>query len=243
MGMPISLHVRSGADAPATATSVAAAFDTLRRTDRIFSPYRKDSQVNELNLGTRALADCDALVREVLDLCEQACERTDGCFDALLPGPDGRVAFDPSGLVKGWAVERAGDLLTDRGVVGFSLNAGGDIVLRGGATRPKWRVGVEDPAAPRRLCAVDTAVATSGTAARGTHIVDPRSGRRIGGAVSVTVLGPSLTWADVYATAAVVRGPEDLAWLGEHPGYEALAVSDAGDLIASRGLVAHLSAG
>ncbi|GAA1860622.1 FAD:protein FMN transferase [Asanoa iriomotensis] len=236
MGMPISLHVRQGADTSA----IAAAFAWLRRVDRMFSLHRPDSQVSELNRGVRALADCDPLMREVLDLCELARERTGGCFDALLPGPDGRVAFDPSGLVKGWAVERAGDLLTDRGVADFSLNAGGDIVLRVGAGLPRWRVGVEDPAAPERLCAVlelgDTAVATSGTARRGAHIVDPRTGRRIGGTVSVTVLGPSLTWADVYATAAVVRGPDDLDWLAAHPDHQALAVDGSGSIAATPGL-------
>ncbi|MEV4539542.1 FAD:protein FMN transferase [Asanoa sp. NPDC049518] len=246
MGMPISVHVRSGADALFVADAVAEAYGSLRQVDRIFSLYRVDSQLSELNQGVRALTDCDPLVREVLDLCEQARELTDGWFDALLPGRDGRAAFDPSGLVKGWAAERAAALLADRGVADFSLNAGGDIVLCGGNGLPPWRVGVEDPAEPDRLWAVlevgEAAVATSGTARRGAHIVNPRSGRAVAGLVSVTVLGPSLTWADVYATAAVARGPDNLAWLGGHPGYHALVVDGNGLVAATPGIPTALSA-
>ncbi|MGA8113087.1 MAG: FAD:protein FMN transferase [Actinocatenispora sp.] len=113
--------------------------------------------------------------------------------------------FDPSGLVKGWAVQRAADLLTGHGVTDFCLNAGGDIALRCAPGAPGWRVGVEDPADPSRLLAVlevtDGAVATSGTARRGTHIYDPHTGGPATRLASVTITGPDLTWADVYATA------------------------------------------
>ena len=223
MGMPISVHVRAGGQTVGVANAVAAVFDELRAVDRMFSTYRPDSQVSELNRGLLRVTDCDPLVREVLELCEEARRRTDGYFDAMLPGPEGRVRFDPSGLVKGWAVERAGRLLAERGVTDFSLNAGGDIMLRTGSDQPDWRVGVEDPAAPDRLLAVlpvrTGAVATSGTGRRGAHILDPYTGRSVVEAASVTVVGPSLTWADVYATAAVARGAGSIRWLADLTGY------------------------
>jgi thiamine biosynthesis lipoprotein len=56
----------------------------------------------------------------------------------------------------------------------------------------------------------------------------------------VTVLGPSLTWADVYATAAVVRGPADFSWLRDHPDYQALVVGEKGGLVATPELHAVL---
>ncbi|MFF4879634.1 FAD:protein FMN transferase [Micromonospora sp. NPDC000668] len=233
MGMPISVHVRAGAETPGIAAAVGAAFDDLRAVDRMFSTYRPDSQISELNRGLRRLADCDQPVREVLELCEEARWRTDGYFDAMLPGVDGRVRFDPSGLVKGWAVERAGWLLADRAVADFSLNAGGDIILRTGPGQPEWRVGVEDPADPRRLLAVlpvrRGAVATSGTGRRGAHILDPHTGRPVNALASVTVIGPSLTWADVYATAAIAGGSRSLSWLRRQTGYRAIAVDDTGE--------------
>jgi FAD:protein FMN transferase len=234
MGMPISVHVRAEAHTPAVARAVAAVFDELRAVDRMFSTYRPDSQISELNRGQLRLADSDPLVREVLDLCEEARRRTDGYFDAMLPGPEGRVRLDPSGLVKGWAVERAGRLLADREVADFSINAGGDIVFQSGPDQPDWRVGVEDPAAPDRLLAAlpvrTGAVATSGTGRRGAHILDPHTGRSAVEVTSVTVVGPSLTWADVYATAAVARGAGGIRWLADLTGYQALIVDATGAL-------------
>jgi thiamine biosynthesis lipoprotein len=98
---------------------------------------------------------------------------------------------------------------------------------------------VEDPDRPDRLIvAVDVAggaVATSGSAHRGTHIVNPFTGSPATGLSAVTVVGPSLTWADVYATAAVARGPEAVVWLDGLAGYEALLVAADGGLLATRG--------
>lgn len=227
MGMPISIHVRIGA----AAAAVAEVFEYLREVDRMFSTYREDSQISWLNTGRLRIADCDPRVREVLDLCELARRRTGGFFDAMLPGPDGRVRLDPSGLVKGWAVERAADLLVERGVPDFCLNAGGDIALRAGADQPDWRVGVEDPSCPDRLLAVlplrEGAVATSGTARRGAHIVNPHTGLPSTAVASVTVTGPSLTWADIYATAAAARGAGAETWLASLEGYRAMVVTSA----------------
>ncbi|WP_205863459.1 FAD:protein FMN transferase [Planosporangium thailandense] len=229
MGLPVSVHVRgpqAGFDEAATA--VADLFAELRMIDAVFSTYRPDSRISALNRGEPVRDD---LVDTVIDLCEQARERTDGYFDAHLPAPAGGTWFDPSGLVKGWAVERAAARLA--GYESY-VSAGGDMVLRG-----SWRVGIEDPARPDRMLTVlevaDCAVATSGPAHRGAHIIDPHVGAPASGLRSVTVLGPSLTWADVYATAAVARGPAAMRWLAGLAGYEALLVRDNGDLLATPG--------
>src|SRR5262249_56989665 len=95
-----------------------------------------------------------------------------------------------------------------------------------------WRVGIEDPAAPGRILRVverrDGGVATSGSAHRGAHIIDPHTGRPATGVRSVTVVGPDLRWADVYATAAAAWGLGALDWLETLPGYAALVVSASG---------------
>ncbi len=75
---------------------------------------------------------------------------------------------------------------------------------------PAWNVGIEHPLAPDRLIATvpvrDGAVATSGTAHRGQHLVDARSGEAPEGLASVTVIAGSLVEADVDATAAFALG-------------------------------------
>jgi FAD:protein FMN transferase len=65
-------------------------------------------------------------------------------------------------------------------------------------------------------------VATSGTAHRGAHIIDEHTGRPATAVRATTVIGPSLMWADVYATAAAARGPSPMDWLEDLDGYEAL---------------------
>ena len=109
------------------------------------------------------------------------------------------------------------------------LSAGGDMVCHvADPAGDPWRVGIEDPHDPRRVVAVvpvrSGAVATSGTAHRGAHLVDARTGRAPAGVASVTVIGPSLTWADIDATAAYARGIGAADWLRTRVGHNALVV-------------------
>jgi thiamine biosynthesis lipoprotein len=226
MGMPVSIHLR-GPDLHSrrVVDAVTSAFAELRQADLRFSPYRPDSEVSRIRDGRLAPADGSPPLREVTALCAEAADRTDGWFDAHPTGPDGRAWFDPTGLVKGWAVERAAVVLAaalpshDR-----SVNAGGDVLVdRVRPENPPWAVGVEDPADRSRLVAVvhldRGGVATSGTAARGPHIRNPRTGRPATELRSVTVVGPSLMWADVHATAAFARGADavtGLSGLADH---------------------------
>lgn len=208
MGMPVSVHVR-GDDAhdPATERAVRAVFQELQEVDRVLSTYRPDSDVSRYARGELALADCDPRVREVHRLCLHALATTDGAVDAW--GWSAR-GFDPTGVTKGWAVERALDALADvRGDV--AIDAGGDVAVRCDPAGPGWLVGVEHPDRAGELLATVRVhaggVATSGTAARGAHVVDPATGLPAGhGVRSATVVGPSLCWADVWATAVMVTG-------------------------------------
>jgi thiamine biosynthesis lipoprotein len=110
------------------------------------------------------------------------------------------------------------------------INAGGDIAVHcARADTPDWRIAIEDPRDRTRTLRViklrNGAVATSGTAARGTHIVDPATGAPATTLLQATVIGPSLLWADVYATAAFVHGPAAAAWLRNLSDYRALTVT------------------
>jgi FAD:protein FMN transferase len=221
MGTAVSFDLRTPGDPADLADAVAL----LHRADALFSTYREDSAVRRLDRGELAPDDLPAEVLDVLAACEQARRDTDGWFDARAGG-----ALDPSGLVKGWAVQRASELLAARGSRVHSINGGGDVVLRGRPQRRAWRTGVADPRTPGRLLAVvtggDLAVATSGSAERGAHVIDPRTGRPAGGVLSATVVGPQLVTADVLATAVTARGDGVPPWLPD--GYEALVLGDDG---------------
>jgi thiamine biosynthesis lipoprotein len=212
MGMPISLALRGrhAGDAHGDA-AWAAALEVLRAADRTFSTYRADSVISRMNRGVPV--DTPPEVADVLAIGAAAERSSGGAFALRRDG-----VLDPSGVVKGWAAERAAIALAALPDTDFCLSAGGDITCRTGdpAAAP-WRIGIEDPRDPTRLVAVvpirTGAVATSGTAHRGAHIVDARTGRAPGGLASVTVVGRSLTAVDVDATAAFALGADGERWL------------------------------
>lgn len=229
MGMPISLALRGRyAAGPAADAAWAEVVGELRWVDRVFSTWRPDSAVSRLGRGEIALADCPAEVAEVLALGEEAERASGGAFSCFLPGQGGELVFDPTGVVKGWAVERAARHLARLDATDFALSAGGDLVCRAVDEAAPWRIGIEDPHDPTRLIArvpVSTgAVATSGTAHRGSHLVDARTGLAPEGVASVTVVTGSLTWADIDATAAYAQGRGAADWLRSRPGRTGLVV-------------------
>lgn len=231
-------------DVPASATadgSLEAAVRSLHWTDEVFSTYRADSDVSRLARGETDAGGCAPEVAEVLAACDRLRERSGGYFTAE---PGGRL--DPSGYVKGWAVERASAILARAGSDSHLVNGGGDVQGVGGRSAAEgWRVGIASPLPGGGLALVvtgrDFAVATSGTAERGAHIIDPVTGRPATGLASVTVAGPSLTLADAYATAAFAMGPDRAReWTGSLDGYEAFALLPDGTAWRTRGFAAYL---
>ncbi|MET8679754.1 FAD:protein FMN transferase [Streptomyces sp. NPDC004647] len=236
MGTVFSFDIRGEAAAQAGA-AVEAAARWLHRADALFSTYKPDSELSRLARGELTAAECDPLVVEVLELCEAAEVRSHGWFSTGYAG-----GLDPTGLVKGWAVERASRLLAAAGVSDTCINGGGDIQLSG-QREPglPWRIGISDPLHPGRFVAVvegagELAVATSGPAERGCHVVDPHTGAPPrDGLASITVLARGLTAADAWATAAFAQGSASRGWLEELPGVEAFAVTAFGDTWSTAG--------
>jgi thiamine biosynthesis lipoprotein len=227
MGTVVSIDVR---DPDPDEAVLAATLDTvaewLREVDARFSTYREDSEVSRLSRGELALDAAHADVREVLALCDEVRAVSGGVFDARRGG-----RLDPSALVKGWSVERAALILQLAGCAHFCVNAGGDVLVRGEAAPGEpWRVGIRHPDEATRVAAVlvmrHGAAATSGLYERGGHIVDPRSGLVPSRLLSVTVVGPSLTYADAYSTAAFAMGTDGVRWVASAlPGYDAYAIT------------------
>jgi thiamine biosynthesis lipoprotein len=230
MNLPVSLAIRGRHAATDRARAAwARVMPELREVDAVFSTYRPDSFVSRLGRGEIALDDCPPEVAEVLALGELAERQSRGAFRVRRAGPAGEAVLDPTGVVKGWAVERAADHLRPLEATDFCLSAGGDMVCRTlDSDAPPWRIGIEDPHHTDRLVAVAPvhtgAAATSGTAHRGDHLVDARTGRPPAGVASVTVVAASLTWADIDATAAYAHGQDAARWLRTRPGRSGLVV-------------------
>ena len=137
MGLPISLAVRGRHAADDRARAAwAEVMASLRWVDRVFSTYRPESFVSRLGRGEVEVGDCPAEVAEVLALGEVAERRSHGAFRVRRAGADGQVVLDPTGVVKGWAVERAAAHLESLPDTDFCLSAGGDLVCHVDAPRP-----------------------------------------------------------------------------------------------------------
>ena len=191
-------------------------FAWLRWVDATFSPTARTRRSAGSTAARWRSRDAHPLVRAVLARCERLRVATGGYFDARAGGP-----LDPSGLVKGWAVDRAAALLEARRVL-----------HRRGRRRARARRAVAGrrapPAASATACAVlavtDAAVATSGAYERGAHVARP-GGRRAGAGRAVgDRLGRELATADAYATAAFAMGERGPAWTARLRGYEAMTM-------------------
>lgn len=219
MGTVVTVQVRGRATTDAAVraqvdTAIAAVIARMRDDESVFSTYRANSDVSLLRDGLRGPDDVDPRVREVEELCRRLRDDTGGVFDAWWRG-----WFDPTGVVKGWSVDAAStalaDVLSIPGVEAAAVNAGGDMrLLRAPGSGHVWNVGVADPedsaGVLSTIALAEGAVATSGTAERGAHLIDPRSLRPVPGLVSATVVADTLTVADVWATVAAVAGVDDL---------------------------------
>jgi thiamine biosynthesis lipoprotein len=151
----------------------------------------------------------------------------------FLPRPEMRIGI--AGIGKGYGVDRAADVLEERGFTDYIVDGGGDIRLRGAKPDGPWRVGIRHPRQPDQLyAALNTeagAVVSSGDyfqffekdGVRYHHILDPTTGRPARRTVAVTVIARTAMDADALATGMFVLGPErGLALAERMEGVEAL---------------------
>ncbi len=155
------------------------------------------------------------------------------------------VWLDFGAIGKGYAVDRAIEVLQQNGMPVALVNAGGEIRAADG----EWLIGIQHPRLPDRLIGKiklekGMAVATSGdyqhffeqNGVRYHHILDPMTGFPAANAQSVTILAPECTAADALATAVFVLGPERGMELVERlANTEAIIVNGAGEITQSTG--------
>ena len=221
MGMPITVDVGGASHA-----LIDKVFDCFEHIDRRFSTYRTDSEISAINRGDVPVRDWSGEMMEVLALAEQTKNETDGYFD--IRKPDG--SLDPSGIVKGWAIRNAAEIVRQGGVSDFFIEAGGDIQASGKNGEGKdWSVGIRNPFDADEVIKIvyprGRGVATSGTYVRGQHIYNPHGvGTPIADIVSLTVIGADVLEADRFATAAFAMGRDGILFLEQTPGLEGYVV-------------------
>ena len=237
MDMPITVEIVDGG----FAGLVDEVFSYFAAVERRFSTFRSDSEISALNQGRIGLEDLSPDMREVLEISARTKRETRGYFD--IRRSDGML--DPSGIVKGWAIRKAADLVRSYGVRNFYIDAGGDIQTSGeSADGDDWKVGIRNPFNEQEIIKTvllkGRGIATSGSYARGPHIYDPRQPRRrIEDIVSLTVIGPDVLEADRFATAAFAMGRAGIYFIEEMPDLEGYVVDANGIATQTRGFGAY----
>jgi len=222
MGMPVAVDVR---DVDVDPAAVDELFAWLRAVDERFSTYKHTSEVSRVNRGELRLDEAHPDVAAIYARCEELRLETNGYFDMRAASEQP----DPSGLVKGWAVGRAAEILDAAGARNYAVDAGGDILVRCGALPERtWRIGIQHPLVAGSLAAVveatELAIATSGEYNRGRHVFDPHTRRPPSGVLWVTVVGPNLGVADAYATPAFAMGAAAPRWTARLRGCDAMTI-------------------
>jgi len=237
MGMPITVIIPASQKVEPEPGAFDAVFASFREIDEQFSPYKPESEVSRISRGALSTGDTSPLMREVIRLCDETEALSSGYFTPWFQGK-----FDPSGLVKGWAIARASKLLDGLGYRHHCVEAGGDIEVRGFNDEGNpWEIGIRNPFDPHTLVKVlhltDRGIATSGTYIRGRHIYNPKTGERIDGVPSLTVVGPNVYEADRLATAAYAMGEGGMGFLASQTGIDAYQIGPDRQALATPGLV------
>lgn len=228
MNMPITVDISSP---DARQSSVDAVFDYFVSIDRVFSSFKLDSELSRINRGEISEDERSEVMKEVFRLSEETASLSGGYFSILKP--DGQ--YDTSGLVKGWAIREAADILRQEGYEDFYVDAGGDIQISGKNAGNPWRLGIRNPFDPKKREIVDIVsgdgigLATSGISERGKHIWNPKTGQAAESPVmSLSVIGPDIFEADRFATAAFAMGIPGITFLERFPGLEGYMIDATG---------------
>jgi FAD:protein FMN transferase len=239
--MATTFEIRiSGAGTADAGGAARTAFSVIDRMERLLSRFVESSDISRINAlrpGETALVS-----PETLDCLEQALrfqEMTLGAFDPSL-GAGGRILMDRDALLigvedapvsldlgaigKGFALDLAAAELGDWDIGNALLVSGGSSVLALGAHGGAgWEVSLGGVSPARRLFLRDYALGGSGTAVKGEHILDPRTGARIPAGRRTWALAATAAAADALSTAWMILSPAEIqATCSANPGTAAI---------------------
>jgi thiamine biosynthesis lipoprotein len=231
--MPITVFI---VDSNAKKKNIDTIFNYFTHVDSVFNTFRKDSELSRINANHIPRANWSREVKEVIDLCVETKQQTNGFFEIQRQGD-----LDPLGVVKGWAIHKACTMLMDEGHYNYYIEAGGDIEAHGLNDKGKcWTVGIRNPfnrnEIVKKLILKDKGIATSGTYIRGNHIINPFAPTTpITDIISFTVIGPDILEADRMATAAFAMGKKGISFISSLPSFEGYVIDSRGQATFTEG--------
>lgn len=230
--MPITVEIVDpdliGEDREINSEIFKEIFDYFRAVDQKFSPYKRNSELSQINAGKINIAEVSEEMKNILKLADVIKKETNGYFDIFH-----NSKLDTSGIVKGWAINNAAKILRKKGIKNFYIDAGGDIEASGkNSTGEIWKVGIRNPfnrfQNVKVLKIFNKGIATSGTAIRGKHIYNPHKEVLLDDIVSLTVVGPNVYEADLLATAAFAMQRKGIYFLENKKNFEGYMIDNKG---------------
>lgn len=230
MGMPVTIDI---VDVNSTMKDIDELFVYFEQVEKIFSPFKGDSETSKINRGEIASENYSAEMKEILFLAEKTKKETHGFFN--IKNEPGKI--NPVGIVKGWAIYNAAKILEKKSFENFYIDIGGDIQTKGlNYENKKWQIGIRNPFSNepgKELIKVvylsGEGIATSGNYLRGNHIYNPIDpSEKVDDLVSFSVIGPNVYEADRFATAAFAMGKEGIYFVEKLAGFEGYAVDKNG---------------
>lgn len=228
MGMPVIVNIR---DDEVKQEFFDDVFNYFIYVDEKFSTYKDTSEITAINNGKIKIESASDDMKLIFKLSEETKKETNGYFDII--NRDGK--YNPSGIVKGWAIFNASNILKNKGVKNFTIEAGGDIEVSGKKENDElWCIGIQNPFNKKReiikkVYLTNKGMATSGTYVRGQHIYNPfNKNVTIDDAVSLTVIGPNIYEADRMATSAFAMGKEGINFIEQLKGFEGYIIDGKG---------------
>jgi Membrane-associated lipoprotein involved in thiamine biosynthesis len=239
MGMTVTVEI---ADYSAKESDIDMVFSYFESVEKRFSVFKDDSEITLINNGKISQSQYSEDMKTVFVLAEKTKSQTNGYFDIITP--DGK--YNPSGIVKGWAIYNASKMLLEKGLKNFYVEAGGDIQAHGlNGQGMKWSVGIQNPFDPSQIVKVirlkDMGIATSGTYRRGLHIYNPHNAKEpLTEIVSISVIGPNIYEADRFATAAFAMGAQGINFIENLKGFEGYMINKDGIAVQTSDFIRYL---
>jgi len=226
MDMPVIVEIKDGS---ADANLINEIYDYFVYVDETFSVFKENSEISRINRREVDIKDYSDDMKTIFRLAEETKNQTDGYFD--IAKPDG--IYDPSGIVKGWAIWQAARILMKKNITNFYVEAGGDIQVGQSDSGEPWKIGIRNPFNVNENVKIlklrNEGIATSGSYIRGQHIYDPHQPKKtFDDIVSITVIGPNVYEADRFATAAFAMGREGIEFIEKQKGLEGYAIDRDG---------------
>ena len=207
------------------------AFNYLRAVDEKFSTYKPNSEISKINDHVVNNSLFSNEMQEIFKLSEETRIETNNFFNIK----NKENKYDPSGLVKGWAIHNTAKILREHGCKNFLIDIGSDIQVDGkNEVGENWAIGIKNPFNPDKeiikiVYLTNCGVATSGKYAKGNHIYNPNDSLdTLNEIVSVTVIAKNIYEADRFATAVFAMGKDGINYLEDKNGLEGYVIDKNG---------------